>query len=284
MPIIVYEVDTMVFYFRLSVLNHRLAIRASAYPDRPGTPDCSSYFLAIVTPATVTITETISTTVTTVTIPTVTYTSPVAGQKRDIPLSFSSELKKRDITIVPSNIPSYASACSGSVRYESACSCIGVTRTITTLPTASVTVTKTSSLTSTVLLPTETVSPFYLQLTNISPGAYLRFTGYTLGFTYSKSAATLFYLESDHTFWAIGVGQATAYGDSGIDPFAIINFKSPTPLYCWINSSQGFGCNVDGYSVFGIFGGSYLAIWTAGFDFTQAGGQGPASLIAVPYA
>ena len=36
------------------------------------------------------------------------------------------------ITVIPSSIPSYASACSGSVRYSSACSCIGVTGVTTT--------------------------------------------------------------------------------------------------------------------------------------------------------
>lgn len=37
------------------------------------------------------------------------------------------------ITIIPSSIPTYASACSGSVRYSSACSCIGVTGVTTTV-------------------------------------------------------------------------------------------------------------------------------------------------------
>lgn len=35
-------------------------------------------------------------------------------------------------TVVPSLIPSYASACSGSVRYSSACACVSATPTITT--------------------------------------------------------------------------------------------------------------------------------------------------------
>jgi len=36
-------------------------------------------------------------------------------------------------TILPSLVPSYASACSGTARYSSACSCAGITRTTTSL-------------------------------------------------------------------------------------------------------------------------------------------------------
>jgi hypothetical protein len=38
-------------------------------------------------------------------------------------------------TVIPTAIPTYASACSGSVRYSSACSCIGITGTTSTAPT-----------------------------------------------------------------------------------------------------------------------------------------------------
>ena len=44
-------------------------------------------------------------------------------------------LEARQVTVVPTAIPAYASPCSGSVRYSSACSCIGVTATVTTAPT-----------------------------------------------------------------------------------------------------------------------------------------------------
>jgi hypothetical protein len=33
----------------------------------------------------------------------------------------------------PSNVPTYASACSGTVRYSSACSCIGISQETTTV-------------------------------------------------------------------------------------------------------------------------------------------------------
>jgi len=64
------------------------AVRASAFPTRMGTADCSSYF--------------------------------------------SVTINEPSSTVTPTNIPTYASACSGSVRYSSACSCIGVTH-VTTL-------------------------------------------------------------------------------------------------------------------------------------------------------
>jgi hypothetical protein len=38
-------------------------------------------------------------------------------------------------TVIPSHIPPYASACSGSARYSSACECVGVTPVTTTVPT-----------------------------------------------------------------------------------------------------------------------------------------------------
>jgi hypothetical protein len=43
-------------------------------------------------------------------------------------------LEVRQVTVVPTAIPAYASPCSGSVRYSSACSCVGVTATIVTEP------------------------------------------------------------------------------------------------------------------------------------------------------
>ncbi|KAK6513891.1 hypothetical protein TWF506_008322 [Arthrobotrys conoides] len=112
------------------------AIRATNFPTRSGTADCISYFATIVTPAVSTswydsestvydytevITETITTTLTTAT----TTILPNGG---------SQTLKKRDepITNTATSIPAYASPCSGSIRYSSACSCIGATHTVIT--------------------------------------------------------------------------------------------------------------------------------------------------------
>lgn len=48
-------------------------------------------------------------------------------------------LQVRQVTIVPSNVPSYARACSGTSRYSSACSCGGITARTTTVPTPTTT-------------------------------------------------------------------------------------------------------------------------------------------------
>jgi hypothetical protein len=61
--------------------------------------------------------------------------------------------------VVPSHIPTYASACSGSARYSSACSCIGVTDVTTTAPTPTAfTVTSTSPV---AVVPTLNAVQFY---------------------------------------------------------------------------------------------------------------------------
>ncbi|KAK6352416.1 hypothetical protein TWF730_009243 [Orbilia blumenaviensis] len=113
------------------------AIRATNFPTRPGTADCYSYFATTVTPAVSTswvdwestvydyteiLTETVTTTLTTAT----TTIFPEGG---------SQTFEKRDepITNTATAIPAYASPCSGSVRYSSACSCIGATHTVITL-------------------------------------------------------------------------------------------------------------------------------------------------------
>ncbi|MCJ1401562.1 hypothetical protein MMC11_004778 [Xylographa trunciseda] len=57
----------------------------------------------------------------------------------------SVTIAPRQMTVTPSSIPSYASACSGSVRYSSACSCIGVTKSTTTAPTPITTKTVTAT-------------------------------------------------------------------------------------------------------------------------------------------
>ncbi|KIN07009.1 hypothetical protein OIDMADRAFT_46918 [Oidiodendron maius Zn] len=71
------------------------AVIASAFTTRSGSADCTSYF---------------QTTVETNSI----------GQTVSV--------------ITPTNIPTYASACSGSVRYSSACSCVGASNVVITTP------------------------------------------------------------------------------------------------------------------------------------------------------
>ncbi|MCJ1297681.1 hypothetical protein MMC08_000469 [Hypocenomyce scalaris] len=105
--------------------------------------------------ATITNTATvIDTIIAPLTVPlTKTITVAPAFRKRDNADLRGSKvtIAPRQMTQVPSSIPSYASACSGSVRYSSACSCIGVTKSTTTAPTPSTTVTVTATAVQTVL-------------------------------------------------------------------------------------------------------------------------------------
>jgi hypothetical protein len=57
----------------------------------------------------------------------------------------------RQMTVAPSSIPAYASPCSGSFHYSSACSCVGVTAMTTTVATPTTTTTTTTSTTVTVV-------------------------------------------------------------------------------------------------------------------------------------
>lgn len=91
-------------------------------PDHPATAsaDCSSYLQTTVTPPPVTVYTT-----TTVTL------APTPKGKRLVPA-----------------IPSYASACSGAVRYSSACSCLGIMPATITAPTPTTTQTVTTTVSS----------------------------------------------------------------------------------------------------------------------------------------
>ncbi|KAF3936658.1 hypothetical protein ABW19_dt0207408 [Dactylella cylindrospora] len=71
-------------------------------------------------------------------------------------------LAKRQQTDIPSSIPAYASACSGAVRYSSACSCIGVTPTIVTLEASTITVSADATVTQTTVTTTIIVATDYV--------------------------------------------------------------------------------------------------------------------------
>ncbi|KAB5566245.1 hypothetical protein GE09DRAFT_1106038 [Coniochaeta sp. 2T2.1] len=91
--------------------------------------DCSSFMKVTVTPATSTATSTTTVTVTS-----------IMPNKRD-------NLAIRQVTVVPSSIPAYASDCSSAAAYSSACSCWGITATTTTAPTPVTTITVTTTVT-----------------------------------------------------------------------------------------------------------------------------------------
>ncbi|KAE9367345.1 hypothetical protein N431DRAFT_444495 [Stipitochalara longipes BDJ] len=90
------------------------AVIASAFTSISGPIDCSSYLSATVTPSVPPGS------------PTVTVCNAVLAGETLIP---------PPPTVIPSHIPSYASACSGSARYSSACECVGVSPVTTTVPT-----------------------------------------------------------------------------------------------------------------------------------------------------
>ncbi|MCJ1421342.1 hypothetical protein MMC32_007705, partial [Xylographa parallela] len=80
------------------------------------------------------------TTTTTTTVP-----APAASHKRD---ALPAIVAARQATAAPTSIPAYASACSGTARYSSACSCIGATPTTKTAAAPTKTVTSTATVTS----------------------------------------------------------------------------------------------------------------------------------------
>lgn len=61
-------------------------------------------------------------------------------------------------TVQPTAVPAYASACSGTVRYSSACSCFGVTETTITMPTPTTFTTTTITGTTTITTEVATTS------------------------------------------------------------------------------------------------------------------------------
>jgi hypothetical protein len=109
--------------------------RSGKVPDITSrADDCSSFMLATVTPATSTYTTTT----------TVTTTISVEYVKRD------GILANRQVTVHPTAVPYYASACPGTSAYSSACSCWGITASTTTAPTPVTTTTSTVTATVTV--------------------------------------------------------------------------------------------------------------------------------------
>jgi hypothetical protein len=101
--------------------------RAGILPASSRSADCSSYLLTTVTPAAVT----------------VTVTDYADGSATSSAAAKREELHERQVTVVPSAVPTYASACSDPGDYASACSCFGITGKVTTAATPTVTSTTT---------------------------------------------------------------------------------------------------------------------------------------------
>ncbi|KAK6343498.1 hypothetical protein TWF730_011088 [Orbilia blumenaviensis] len=246
------------------------AIRASAFPDRPGTADCSSYFQTTVTPPS---------TYTTIQIVTPTIlTSYEQTTTVPIPIATTDASIETPQTFIPSNIPTYASACSGSIRYSSACSCIGMTAKKTTLPaptTTTLTVTDTASQTSkTTVAGTATVTSFLIAMPDIFEGGpYVKATpweydgeSYITGFlTSDPLQATHFYLGPDGRLKSNG-GEVGIY--TGLEYPSKVYFDLSAdiygPMYCAIDDeTKALACRSEFYEVFGA--------WTLAHGLDQSG-------------
>ncbi|KAK7942503.1 uncharacterized protein PG986_011616 [Apiospora aurea] len=94
--------------------------------------DCTSFLSTTVTPP-------MSTVI-------VTTTADSCDEEEDVaPQTLLKRVQEKRaegaVTVVPTAVPAYASACSGAARYSSTCSCWGVTAAVTTAPTPVITVT-----------------------------------------------------------------------------------------------------------------------------------------------
>ena len=123
-------------------------------------------------------------------------------------------------------VPTYASACSGAVRYSSACSCFGITSTPTPTPTSTSTTSTTSTSTSTT--PTCTAKPTgYAKdpaFDNLCPPDLSFFSSY--GFTSETSQGL--------TPAQLCLKYCTDAGDAC--KFALLQAKpdNPADFTCWL--------------------------------------------------
>ncbi|KAK4101378.1 hypothetical protein N658DRAFT_496247 [Parathielavia hyrcaniae] len=101
--------------------------RPGLLPFSDRSSSCSSFLLTTVTPAATTVT---------VTVDEEDLPTPTGPAKRD-------QLMGRQMTVVPSSIPEFAENCADAAEFASACTCFGVTGSVTTMPTPTVTITTT---------------------------------------------------------------------------------------------------------------------------------------------
>ncbi|KAM0335862.1 hypothetical protein ACHAQA_000912 [Verticillium albo-atrum] len=142
------------------VCNADNCLRALRNTARPGLAECSSFLKATVTPAT----STIYTTTTFFTTPTNTFevtgtiTNLVTATEvieltatETVTKGITIRPAKRQVTEVPSVLPTYATPCSGIARYTSACSCLGATAATVTAETPITVITVWETQTPTVI-------------------------------------------------------------------------------------------------------------------------------------
>ncbi|KAK4462458.1 hypothetical protein QBC42DRAFT_338312 [Cladorrhinum samala] len=99
--------------------------RPGLLPFASRSADCRSFLLTTVTPAPTTVTVTVDD----------------VGQP--IPTDHVNKRADSAVTVTATNIPSYADNCVDAAEYRVACSCFGLTASVTTAPAPTVTVTTT---------------------------------------------------------------------------------------------------------------------------------------------
>jgi len=250
------------------------AVKAGAFPTRKTIEDCSSFMAITVTPATFTITSTIATTFTTLAEP------PTETLKRRNynPHPAREVIEVRQVTVSPTAVPAYASACTGIVKYSSACSCIGVTQYTVTAATPVTTVTTSVTTTATVT-PTGACpdSSFRFVILDETTGLYGSLNSNTavsdsdfLDFSATDpQSASPFSFDSDCRIdFGPGNGLSAVIDNPGefvdyhyvyiITPSGGTGFQQ-TPVYCAVSVGGVLTCSVQNQDILQTFGG-YLAI------------------------
>ncbi len=167
------------------------------------------------------------------------------------PVPRDLELVARQVTTSPFLAPRYASACSGTVRYSSACSCIGVLQKFTTVaaPTTVVTVTNTISVRlSQILLSFYTFgSLLMMSCVQTTPTATAQvYTTTTINGTTTSTATSISYASTTTTdviasvvtlsavptsFWRV------AHGD-GVDGQYVVTTGQPDEIIDTFSSAR----------------------------------------------
>ncbi|MCJ1408961.1 hypothetical protein MMC19_003038 [Ptychographa xylographoides] len=211
--------------------------------------DCSSFMEVVVTPAT----------------STATVTATITGAATNLKRGFEV-VERRQVTVTPSSVPTYASACSGTARYSSACSCAGITKSTSTAPTpvttVTVSVTAASSLStppgvtysvitspaSVYHLPTPTTS---LQAVVVTDTGNPDLAPYTAYFNPDGSFADEIGLTIDGTFIVFDISNPAQIAFTFPDGNSVVVDATGVYLYAADGSSELVVTIADFVSMFG---------------------------------
>ncbi|KAF3916208.1 hypothetical protein AA313_de0208620 [Arthrobotrys entomopaga] len=200
--------------------------------------------------------------------------------------------------ITPTLIPTFYSACSGSVHFSSACSCVGTTGTITTGLTPIVdfpTITPTTTFTV-ITSAAATYRPFFVKA---SPEYYwaLQPAGsapYVELIADNHEAQTFYYDPTTKFLHAEGVGLVYVHASQGAGP---VGGESPlylskssddqVELQCDIDANNVLSCSIGSLVEFGSAdeggGAYYMLIAGTGHDFTSDSDRGFATDCSIEY-